>query len=207
MLVALTIDTEHPDRPHCPPGVLEETLELLKNHETSATFFIQGRWASAYPDQAKAIADSHLIGNHSHFHVAMKLLDDRAIRIDIEAAERAIVEATRVSPKPWLRLPFLNGADDARVIGAIESLGYQHVGIHAAPGDWFSDRSADELAEGTIDQLGGKDGIVLLHSWPARVPEALSILIGRLRDVGAEFIQIDDPRAQSLLRTARPSLT
>ena len=50
--VALTFDAEHPDRPSA-PGVQERLLDSLRRLEVRATFFVQGRWAEAYPLTAR----------------------------------------------------------------------------------------------------------------------------------------------------------
>jgi len=90
--VALTFDAEHPDRPSA-AGVQERLLEQLSRDGVRATFFIQGRWAEAYPETARLIAEGgHLIGNHSHYHARMPLLSARGLRSDISAAEAAIIE-------------------------------------------------------------------------------------------------------------------
>ena len=52
--VALTFDAEHPDRPST-PGVQERLLDLLARDAVASTFFIQGRWAEAYPATARRI--------------------------------------------------------------------------------------------------------------------------------------------------------
>jgi len=46
--VALTFDAEHPDRP-ARPGNDERLLDALAAAGVRATFFVQGRWAEAYP--------------------------------------------------------------------------------------------------------------------------------------------------------------
>jgi len=71
--VALTFDAEHPDRPTA-PGVAEVILTILERASVRATFFVQGRWAEAYPDTARRIGRAgHLVGNHSHYHARMPL--------------------------------------------------------------------------------------------------------------------------------------
>ena len=86
--VALTFDAEHPDRP-TRPGVAEGLLDLLAAEQIQATFFIQGRWAEAYPTTAARIAaDGHLVGNHSHYHARMTLLSESGFDTDVRDAER-----------------------------------------------------------------------------------------------------------------------
>src|SRR5437870_1423653 len=58
--VALTFDAEHPSRRQCPPGAAEAIINTLAELRVKATFFVQGRWATAYPDVARLIArDRH----------------------------------------------------------------------------------------------------------------------------------------------------
>jgi len=93
--VALTFDAEHPDRSWCPPGAAERILDILAGAGIRATFFVQGRWAEAYPATARRIADEgHLVGNHSHHHARSPLFSDRGLREDVDAARDAIVRAT-----------------------------------------------------------------------------------------------------------------
>src|SRR5437762_11538647 len=84
---ALTFDAEHPDR-RSTPGVQERLLDILDRLDVKATFFIQGRWAEAYPDTAARIAKSgHLVGNHSHYHARMPHLSRDGLDFDIKTAE------------------------------------------------------------------------------------------------------------------------
>ncbi|HTW09476.1 MAG TPA: polysaccharide deacetylase family protein, partial [Acidimicrobiales bacterium] len=78
MQVALTIDAEHPDRPtdRARQNALD-LLNLLREKGVSATFFVQGMWAYAYPDLAATIArDGHLIASHSYWHCVFTSLSD-----------------------------------------------------------------------------------------------------------------------------------
>ncbi len=44
-------------------------LEILKNNDVRATFFLCGYWVDKYPDEVKKIYDAgHDIGNHSNTH-------------------------------------------------------------------------------------------------------------------------------------------
>ena len=44
------------------------TLDVLKNHNVKATFFLTGKWAEKFPSYARRIAnEGHEIGNHTLF--------------------------------------------------------------------------------------------------------------------------------------------
>src|ERR687886_41443 len=93
--VALTFDTQHPGHRQSPPGAAEAIVAELRKTGVRATFFLQGRWAAAYPVVARSIAAAgHLIGSHSHWHAPMTALTDEGIVRDLDKAERSIREAT-----------------------------------------------------------------------------------------------------------------
>lgn len=192
--VALTFDAEHPDRPSS-AGVQERLLELLDRHGVRSTFFVQGRWAEAYPATARRIVDGgHLVGSHSHYHARMPLLNARGLRSDIAAAQRAIIDATGVDPRPWFRCPFGSGAGDERVQREVRAAGYRHVGWNVAGIDWPVERSGADVEAAIVDgALRHGDGcVVLLHTWPDRTEAAIPGTVRRLRDAGAELVRIDE---------------
>src|SRR6478752_622042 len=101
--IALTFDTEHWSHPSA-ADVQVRILDVLHGEDVRATFFVQGRWATAYPECARRIADTgHLVGNHSHHHAPMSLLTDAGIEQDLHEAEEAIRELAGVDPRPWFR--------------------------------------------------------------------------------------------------------
>ncbi len=192
--VALTFDAEHPDRP-ARAGNDRRLLDLLARLDVRATFFVQGRWAEAYPELARRIAtDGHLVGHHSHYHVRMVGLSGHGLKIDIARGEQAIIEAAGVDPHPWFRCPFGSGDDDRRVQAAIRAAGYRHAGWHVAAVDWEPERSARDVAATVVGGAiaHGDGAVVLLHTWPDPAVGALPAIVRRLRARGATFVRLDD---------------
>jgi peptidoglycan-N-acetylglucosamine deacetylase len=192
--VALTFDAEHPDRPWCPPGNAERILDTLRARGVIATFFVQGRWAEAYPETAKRIADDgHVVGHHSHYHARMPLLLGGGFADDIADGERAIVTASGRDPRPWFRCPFGAGADDPRVLAELERHGYRDVRWHVVLDDWEPWRTGDAIAHDAIEgvRAHGDGAIVLLHTWPGGTGDGLPTLIDGLVELGATFVGID----------------
>ena len=190
---ALTFDAEHPDR-RSTLGVQERLLDILDRLDAPATFFVQGRWAEAYPDTAARIAKAgHLVGNHSHYHARMPQLNSKGLAWDIRTAEEAIIAITGTDPKPWFRNPFGAGSDDPRVLRAIERAGYIHVGWSVEAFDWEPDRPVRELVDTIVEGMltAGDESVALLHTWPKRTEKALPQIITRLRDAGAELVRVD----------------
>jgi peptidoglycan/xylan/chitin deacetylase (PgdA/CDA1 family) len=166
---------------------------MLDDLNVRGTFFIQGRWAEAYPRTARAIADAgHLIGNHSFYHARMPLLTDWGLRTDVGAAERVIAEVTGIDPRPWFRCPFDAGADDQRVLEALAELGYRNVGWNVEPKEWDVGRTGPMVERFVLDAVQGHgDGaVVLLHTWSDPALEALPGIVAGLRAQGALLVTV-----------------
>jgi peptidoglycan-N-acetylglucosamine deacetylase len=191
--VALTFDAEHPDRPNDgdrTPAILETLAEA----GARATFFLQGRWAEAFPELAQAVAArGHLIGNHSFYHARLPLFSDEGLPTDVTSAEAVIRSTTGHDPRPWFRAPFGNGADRADLVASLQILGYRHVGWHVECFEWEPGRTTDEVLRSAVDgALAHGDGaIVLLHTWPRPVAPALPAMLRELADAGCTFVAVD----------------
>ena len=193
--VALTFDAEHPSRPKCPAGNSEVILDTLQAAGVRATFFVEGRWASAYPSgAARMAADGHLIGNHSHFHAELPLLSDNGLRTDVARSEETIYAVTGADPRPWFRCPYGAGHDDRRIVSTLADLGYQSVFWHTALDDWEPARTAGAIAEDAVAgaRSHGDGAVILLHTWPRNTAVALPVIVERLDTSGARLVGLDE---------------
>ena len=190
--VALTFDAEHPDRSHCPPGTQDRVLEILSDAGVRSTFFLQGRWVSAYPESARRIAGAgHLVGNHSDHHAHVTEFSDEGLRADVSAAEESIREIAATDPRPWFRCPFGDGHDDPRVLDVLGGLGYRNVHWDVEAFDWEEGLDADAVTRNVVDGVS-EHAIVLFHTWPETTPPALVRVVDRLRDAGAALVTVDE---------------
>jgi peptidoglycan/xylan/chitin deacetylase (PgdA/CDA1 family) len=195
--IALTFDTEHWSHPSS-ADVQERILDVLAAAGVRATFFVQGRWATAYPECARRItAGGHLVGNHSHHHAPMDMLTDAGIERDVREAQEAIVEITGVDPRPWFRCPFGSGHDDPRVLSALGRSGYRNHHWDVEPDDWRPERTPADLERLVVDGAlaHGEGAVVLLHSWPPATIVALTSILARLADADARMVGLDEVRA------------
>jgi peptidoglycan/xylan/chitin deacetylase (PgdA/CDA1 family) len=203
--VALTFDAEHPDGPRCPPGVVERIVSVLEANDVRATFFLQGRWATAYPDLARQVADhAHLIGNHSHSHARLTNFSRAGLGADIDAAQQAISDSTGVDPRPWFRCPHGTHSHSPHLAPVLQELTYHDAHWNITAKDWEADASAAEIAGRVVDEIGRQsDGaVVLLHSWPAVVPEVLVRILDHVREHEGRFVTLAElPGSSSWLQS------
>jgi peptidoglycan/xylan/chitin deacetylase (PgdA/CDA1 family) len=192
--IALTIDVEHPDRPGSRPRATERLLELLGRTGVRATFFVQGRWAEAFPATARRIAtEGHAIGSHSFYHARLSLLTDAGLAADLGDAESAIRDATGVDPCPWFRCPFGDGIDDPRVQAAIGQRGYVHVGWDVDPEDWDPRRTVAQVAATLRTGVSTRPtSVVLLHAWAPATLRAVASTIRTFGGPRTAFVTIDE---------------
>ena len=193
-LVALTVDAEHPDRRGWRPGNLERILDVLDQATIRATFFLQGRWVTAYPNLAREVAiRGHLIGTHSHIHAPMPLLSKPGQEADIMAAQDAIQSLVGVDPRPWFRSPFGAGLADQGLNQTLTRLGYRNVGWDVDGRDWEESQSAEGVEEELVAgaHVGQGSTIALLHSWPDSAARALPGVISRLMEAGTQFVTLE----------------
>jgi peptidoglycan/xylan/chitin deacetylase (PgdA/CDA1 family) len=192
--VALTFDAEHPSRSGTRPGAAEDILDALDRAGAPGTFFIQGRWASAYPALARRMAaGGHLIGNHSHYHARLTLLTSAGLRRDVEQAEGRISEVTGSDPRPWFRCPFGDGEDRPEVLDALRALGYRNVGWNVDSEDWCESSSPESVRSAVAQGAGAarrEPSVVLFHTWSAATADSLTAIIEGLRAGGASLVTV-----------------
>ena len=192
MRVALTFDTEFPGRP-TEAGNEDRLLAALAATDVPATFFLQGRWVRANPEQAGRIAAAgHLVANHSNYHAPMDGLSDELLRRDVRKAEETIRATTGADPKPWFRCPFGAGMHEERVLAALAELGYRHVGWDVDPEDWNEDHDAGDVERLVLEGVRARDEdtIVLLHGWPTATADALPAILAGLAGDGVETVTV-----------------
>ena len=99
-VVALTFD----DGPH--PEVTPRVLDILRERNVRATFFLIGKHVERHPEIVRRIAaDGHTLGCHSYGHsYRFWLLPPRRLLREVRDS-KAAVEAASGAPCRWFRAP------------------------------------------------------------------------------------------------------
>ncbi|MEW6565279.1 MAG: polysaccharide deacetylase family protein [Spirochaetota bacterium] len=183
-LCALTFD-DGPD-----PVKTQRVLDVLKEHQVPATFFMVG---SRVNDGSKKVIAQMLsmgceIGNHSWDYDSLNTASVESIINKIAKTQDAIKKVAGVEPKFFrppnlavsqtmfntIKLPFIEGV-----------LGFDWAGCNTTAED-----RAQKVLEGMAD-----GAIILLHDVqpdPHPTPEALEILIPELKKRGYEFVTLSE---------------
>ena len=96
-------------------------IDILKEYNVPATFFVVGSWVDKYPESVKALSDAgHQVQNHSNTHPHMPQLSKHQMRDELESCNSKIKAITGVCPT-LLRPPY--GDYDNALIETVDSLG------------------------------------------------------------------------------------
>ena len=178
--VALTFD-DGPSRD------TERILEVLREHQVTASFFMIGCQVESFPGIAERVfAEGHEIGNHSYSHPIYLYQRARQTRHELERAQAVISETTGIRPR-FARPPC--GVRTRAYFSATRSLGLRTVQWDVAGFDWKR-RSARQIAREVLH--GARAGsIVLLHDGDSEGKRdrretiaALPLIIEGLHDKG-----------------------
>ncbi len=196
--VALTFD-DGPD-----PEWTPKILDVLKEKDAKAAFFLIGIQAEKYPKLAQRIyAEGHEIGNHTFTHPDISNIRKSYMKVELNLAERFF--ASRVGVKPMLfRPPYSidqepDTADQVRPLEIAQEMGYITVGDKIDPHDW-QDPPATQIVSDLMAHLPPCDpddlrcgNIVLLHDGGgnrAQTVQALPLIIDGLRQRGYQIVPV-----------------
>lgn len=184
--IALTFD----DGPH--PVYTPIILDILKEYDVHATFFLIGENAERNPDLVRRILrEGHEIGNHTYLHKNLREHTPGCIYEEISMAEEAILRIADQRTK-LLRPP--GGLYDKQVCETARRLDYDIILWTVDTLDWTHPTSKEivEKVESSV-QCGD---IILCHDFiggaPSPTPDAIKRIIPDLLGQGYEFVSVSE---------------
>jgi len=171
-------------------------FDTLARKKAPASFFLTGRWAETFQEQAASIGTSFAIGNHTYDHPDLTKLERPEIRRELLKGGRRIVRYTEVDPHPLFRFPF--GASDARTVKIVNRLGYGSIRWTIDTLGWKG-TDAGITTRSIVKRVmaGLRPGaILLMHVGSAPDgstldADALPRLIRKIRRAGYRFVRLD----------------
>lgn len=214
--LALTFD-DGPD-----PAYTPAILDILKQKNVKATFFIIGVNAEAHPALVqRELAEGHEIGNHTFTHPNLAETAPEADKLEYNATQR-LIEALTGRRMVLFRPPYLGDAepvnkDEIIPVQIAQNQGLLTVGVHVDPFDW-QQPSLDEMMQRILHSVTDpnpetRGNVILLHDSGgdrSKTVQLLPGLIDNLRAKGYRFVPVSElaglTRDQAMPRLA-PSLT
>lgn len=177
--IALTFD----DGPH--PIYTPQMLELLKEEQVPATFFLLGENVELYGDVVKEIAkEGHLIGNHTYHHVQITSLSLEEACKEIQETSDLIEELTGTGTE-YVRPPFGTWNEELE-----ERLDLIPVMWSIDTKDWTT-QNVDWIVRETVKHAEDHD-IILMHDSYQSTVDAVKRVIEQLEAEGFEFVTVDE---------------
>ena len=151
-------------------------LDILKEYNVSATFFLVGFWVDKYPDKVQAINDAGIeIGSHSNTHPDMAKLSKDQIKEELETSISKIEKITDKKVKLF-RPPF--GSYNNDLITACENLNVIPIQWDVDTLDWKG-LSGAEMTSRVMSKV--KNGsIILMHNNSENILDGLRMILDRL---------------------------
>jgi peptidoglycan/xylan/chitin deacetylase (PgdA/CDA1 family) len=175
-------------------------LDLLREYEARATFFVIGARVREHPDLVRRIvAEGHELGSHTVTHPRLTEIEEDEVRREIQGGQDAVEEVLGETPRLF-RAPGFHA--DARELAIVEELGLEAVFAHVDPQDWRPERDSHTIFGLVLKDL--REGVIVdLHDGFPPPPttsrsdctptvEALDHLLPCLRAEGYETVTISD---------------
>ncbi len=163
-------------------------LDILKENDVSATFFLVGFWVDKYPELVRKIYDQKLdIGNHSKNHLNMPKLSVSQMDEEFSYVNDGVKKITGESPK-FFRAPF--GDYSNSVIDEASAHGLTSIQWDVDSLDWKG-ISSREITNRVLKKVQN-GSIILFHNNSDHVLDALPIVILELKNRGYKMVKLSD---------------
>lgn len=179
-------------------------LDILKEENVKATFFVIGYRVEEFPDTVKrAYEEGHFIANHTYSHKNAKLYQSKeSFFKEINQANSAIAKAIGTTSYSSHLFRFPNGSKGTSYSGAkkrcleyLKEINYAYVDWNALNNDSIHKYTSSELLNNLKNSCKNKDSIVVLMHDTADVSRsylALQDSIKYLKEQGYTFKTFED---------------
>jgi peptidoglycan-N-acetylmuramic acid deacetylase len=123
-------------------GYTSKILDVLKENNVTAVFFITGHYLNTQEDLVKRmIEEGHIVGNHTVNHKSLSDLSDEEIKNEVMNLHNALYEKFGYE-MTYFRPP--KGEFSERVLDIVTNLGYKTVLWSFAYDDWDENKQGRE---------------------------------------------------------------
>ena len=186
-LIALTFD----DGPN--PVYTPQILDILKQYQAKATFFVLGKRVQMYPQIAiREVIEGHEIANNTFDHHFLHHVSPEKLKEEIRQTQEVIFDVTEQIPSVFR--PPGGIYDDALIELARE----EHITV--VMWSWYQDTrdwkkpGVDNIVNTVLSNVHNGD-IVLFHDLEgdcSQTVEALKTILPKLKAQGFEFVTVSE---------------
>ena len=171
-------------------GYTSRILQVLKENQVSATFFITAHYVNTSEELVKEmIENGHIIGNHTVNHKSMPDLTDEAVKTEVMDLHTKVYQKFGYEMK-YIRPP--KGEFSERTINITNELGYTTVMWSFAYDDWDENKQGrEEYAKKKILDNVHPGAVILLHGNSKDNTNILDECIKEIKNMGYEFRSLD----------------
>lgn len=172
-------------------GYTKDILNVLKEENVPATFFVTGHYVKEEPALVKRMVDDgHIIGNHSYHHPDFSVMRKQEIEKELTDLEKAVADVSDQKQLTYLRPP--RGIFSENTLQWTKELGYTHIFWSLAFKDWNTDSQKGwQYAYDEIMEQIHPGAIILLHTVSSDNADALEKVIKELKKQGYTFKSLD----------------
>lgn len=163
-------------------------LNILKEKNVKATFFLVGEWVRRNPEETKMIAEQgHDVANHSENHFKMSALNKEKIKREITDCTKTIEDTTGVKPTLF-RAPY--GDYNNNVIDIARQAGYDTIQWSLDSLDYKPGISQEAILKRVSAAKSGD--IFLFHNDTPHTDKILGKVIDMLKEKGLNPVSVSE---------------
>jgi len=219
--IALTFDDG-------PNAYTSKVLDVLKQHNVKATFFIVGKMAKAHPDiLARVAAEGHLLANHTDSHPQLVGSFDASPETlinQLRIVHDEIAPLMKPTDKFYFRAPYgYWRSAHAKILDADPVLRnyvgpiFWDIGGNISMRDGYVMSAADwdcwhhkwtplVCAKGYLREIRRDDGgVVLLHCIHRQSAELTDVIVEAMLEEGYRFVRLDEVPEYRQYETPQPT--
>lgn len=146
----------------------DKVLDVLKEKNVKATFFVIGEYVRKYPDTARRIVEEgHTIGIHCDVHdYSILYANKEAYLADFEKAYDTVYQITGVKAKlfrfPGGSVNAYNKQVCGDIVKELEARGFIYFDWNASLEDTVGNKSGEQLLQSANESVMGRERIVML---------------------------------------------
>jgi peptidoglycan/xylan/chitin deacetylase (PgdA/CDA1 family) len=166
--------------------ITPQILQLLKDNDCHATFFVLGCNAKRCPGIVlDAYLDGNEIANHGYSHAQFSKLSKEGVNNELNKTAAIICYITNEAPT-FVRTPY--GENSKKVTSKID----HPIALWSIDSnDWRKNYSVNKVVNNIVSNL--KDGsIILLHDTTNKTLQISKILIPKIKAAGYDIVSISD---------------